>query len=148
MNLPCRIRCAALLVLPFLIFPVRLFAQTDHSPSLVPPLKPLVKLIWYLNAPVPKDNVRPVLTIKLLGDEKRDIFLLTELKVMAGPLRTSESILSEVKPYTTSFYLRASPETTAQIMSAASAEQLTILAEYSSADRILHVQRVERGGKD
>jgi len=139
-----RVRLEAILVLPFLILPVLLFAQTDHQPNFGPPLKPLVKLIGYLNAPVPKENVLPVLTIKLLDDEKRHTFLLTELKVMAGPLRTSESILSEVKPYTTNFHLYASQEITAQIMSATPAEQLTILAEYSSADRILRVQSVEK----
>lgn len=144
MNLPCRIRCAALLVLPFLIFPVRLFAQTDHPLNLGPPLKPLVKFVGYLDALVPKENVLPVLTIKLLGDEKHHTFLLNELKVMAGPLRTSESILSEVKPYSTNFHLHASREILAQIRSAPPTEQLTILAEYSSADRILRVQSVEK----
>ena len=144
MNLSRRIRLAAILVLLFLILPVLLFAQTGHYPNFSPPLKPLVKLIGYLNASVPKENVLPVLTIKFLDDEKRHTFLLTELKVMAGPLRTSESILSEVKPYTTNFHLRASQEMTAQIRSATPTEQLTILAEYSSADRILFVQSVEK----
>jgi hypothetical protein len=144
MNLSHRIRLEAILVLPFLILPVLLFAQTDHHPNLGPPLKPLVKLIGYLDAPVPKENVLPVLTIKLLGDEKRHAFLLTELKVMAGPLLTAESILSEIKPYTTNFHLHASQEITAQMRSAAPTEQLTILAEYSSADRILRVQSIEK----
>ncbi|NOT55712.1 MAG: hypothetical protein HOP18_14015 [Deltaproteobacteria bacterium] len=137
---------AALFVLPFLTFPALLLAQTDHHPNLGPPLRPLIKLIGYLNAPVPKENVLPVLTIKLLGDESRHTFLLNELKVMAGPLRTSESILSEVKPYSTNFHLHASQEILAQIRSAPPTEQLTILAEYSSADRILRVQHVEKTG--
>jgi hypothetical protein len=131
-------------VLSLFLFPLLLFAQTDRQPSFGLPLKPLVKLIGYLNAPVPKENIRTVLTIKLPDDEKRHTFLLTELKVMAGPLRTPESILSEVKPYTTNFHLHASRDATAQIASATPAEQLTILAEYSSADRILLVQSVEK----
>jgi hypothetical protein len=139
----CRIRLK-----PFsctsLILPVLLFAQTDPHSNFGPPLKPVVKLIGYFNAPVPKENVLPVLTIKLLGDKKRHTFLLSELKVMAGPLRTSESILSAVKPYTTNFHLHASQEILAQIRSAAPTEQLTILAEYSGADRILHVQNIEK----
>ena len=144
MGLSRRVQREAVLVLTFLIVPVLLFAQTDHQPNLGPPLKPLVKLIGYLNAPVPKENVRPVLTIKLPDDDKRHTFLLTELKIMTGPLRTPESILSEVKPYTTNFHLHASREIAAQIMSATPTEQLTILAEYSSADRILRVQSVEK----
>ena len=141
---PC-VRLTAGGVLSLFLFPLLLFAQTDRQPSFGPPLKPLVKLTGYLDAPVPKENVRPVLTMKLPDDEKRHTFLLTELKVMAGPLRTPESILAEVKPYTTNFYLHASRDATAQIASATPAEQLTILAEYSGADRILQVQSVEKG---
>jgi hypothetical protein len=148
MNLSRRLRLAAILVLSFLILPVLLFAQTGHPPNFSPPLKPLVKLIGHLNASVPKENVHPVLTIKLLDDEKRHTFLLTELKVMAGPLRTPESILSEVKPYTTNFHLHASAELLALIRRATPITQLTILAEYSSADRILRVQSVENGQQD
>ena len=148
MALSRRVRLKVILVLASLILPVLLFAQSDHQPSFGPPLKPLVKLIGYLNAPVPKENVLPVLTIKLPEDDHRHTFLLTEMKIMAGPLRTPESILSEVKPYTTNFHLYASREITAQITSAAPAEQLTILAEYASADRILRVLSVEREGKD
>ncbi len=144
MDLSRRVRLEAILIFTFLILPVPLFAQTDHQPSFGPPLKPLVKLIGYLNAPVPKENVLPVLTIKLPEDNDRHTFLLTEMKIMAGPLRTPESILSEVKPYTTNFHLRTSREITAQITSAAPAEQLTILAEYASADRILRVLSVEK----
>ena len=145
MNFSRRGRRGVIFVLAFLIFPARLFAQTEHQPSFGPPLKPLVKLTGYLDAPVPKENVRPALTIKLPGGEQRHTFLLTELKVMAGPPRTPESILSEIKPYTTNFHLHAPRELTAQIASATPAEQLTILAEYSSADRILRVQSVEKG---
>ena len=146
MELSRRVRLKVILVLISLIFPVLLFAQSDHQPSFGPPLKLLVKLIGYFNSPVPKENVLPVLTIKLPEDNDRHTFLLTEMKIMAGPLRTPESILSEVKPYTTNFHLYASREITAQITSATPGEQLTILAEYSSADRILRVQSVEKNG--
>ena len=148
MPLSRRFPRATMFVLPFLIFPALLLAQTDHSPSLGPPLKPLVKLIGSLNAPVPKDNVLPIVTLKLPGDEKRHTFLLSEMKIMAGPLRTPESILAEVKPYTTNFHLHASAELLALIRRATPITQLTILAEYSSADRILRVQSVETGQPD
>ena len=148
MNPSRRIQLEAILIFTFLILPVPLFAQGDHQPSFGPPLKLLVKLIGYLNAPVPKENILPVLTIKLPEDDHRHTFLLTEMKIMAGPLRTPESILSEVKPYTTNFHFHAPREITAQITSATPAEQLTILAEYASADRILRVLSVEREGKD
>jgi len=144
MNRSYCVRLKIILVLVFLTIPVSLFAQTEHQPSFGPPLKPLVKLTGYLNASVPKENVLPVLTIKLPDDGKRHTFLLTEMKVMTGPLRTPESILSEVKPYSTNFHFHASREITAQILNAMPAEQLTILAEYSSADRILRVQSVEK----
>jgi hypothetical protein len=145
MDLPPCVRLTTGGVLSLLLLPLVLFAQTHPQPSFGPPLKPLVKLTGYLDASVPKGNVRPVLTIKLPGDEKRHTFLLTELKVMTGPLRTPESILAEVRPYTTNFHLHASRDATAQIASATPAEQLTILAEYSGADRILQVQSVEKG---
>jgi len=70
--------------------------------------------------------------------------VLTDLRIMAGPLRTPGDILSEVKPYSTNFYIRASPDVVAQITSAAPTEQLTILAEYARADRVLLVQSVEK----
>ena len=140
-----RLGLKIILVLAFFIIPAPLFAQTEHQPGFGPPLKPLVKLTGYLNASVPKENVLPVLTIKLPDDDRRHTFLLTELKVMTGPLRTPESILSEVKPYSTNFHLHASREIAAQILSAMPTEQLTILAEYSSADRILRVQSVGKG---
>ena len=85
-----------------------------------------------------------MLTLTLPHDEKRYTFLLTELKVMAGPLRTPESILSEVKPYSPNFRLQASREVTTQIASATPTERLVILAEYSRADRLLLVQSVEK----
>ena len=53
-----------------------------------------------------------------------------------------------MKPYSTNFYIRASPDVVAQIASAAPTEQLTILAEYSRADRVLLVQNVEKKGTE
>ena len=123
---------------------VSAFAQLDRHPQFGPPQKPLVKLIGFLDATPSSENVRPVFTLKLPGDEKRHTFLLTDMRFMAGPLQTPESILSAVKPYSTNFYIRASQEMTKQIASATPAEQLTILAEYSSADRALLIQNVEK----
>jgi hypothetical protein len=123
-----------------------LFAQ-EQFPQLGPPLKPLIKLIGYLNAPVSPTNTYPVLTIALSGDEKRYTFLLTDMRIMAGPLRTPGDILSEVKPYSTNFYLRAPREVLAQLSDTAPTEQVSILAEYSRADRVLLVQSIEKSGQ-
>lgn len=120
------------------------FAQSHWHPNLGPPFRPLIKLIGFLNAPAAERTVHPVLTLALPADEKRYTFTLTDLRIMAGPLRTPGDILSEVKPYSTSFYLRAPREVVAQIASATPGEQLTILAEYSKADRVLLVQSVEK----
>ena len=67
------------------------------------------------------------------------------MKILAGPLKTPESILSEVKPFSTNFYLRTSPEVVERIRSAAPTEQLVITAEYSPRDRVLLVDTVEKG---
>jgi hypothetical protein len=109
------------------------------------PFKPRVKLIGFLNTPIAETETRPVLTIALPGDDKRYTFLLADMKILAGPLRTPGAILDEVKPFSTNFYLRASQEVVAQISSAAPTEQLAIFAEYSSGDRVLLVQAVEKG---
>jgi hypothetical protein len=120
------------------------FAQVQPLPEFGTPHKPLIKLIGFLNPTLSEYNTRPVLTLKLPDDEKRYTFLLTDMRIMAGPIRTPDSILSEVKPFSTNFYLRASRDVTAQISSATPAEQLAILAEYSSADRSLLVKGVEK----
>jgi hypothetical protein len=120
------------------------FAQIHPRPDFGPPHKPLIKLIGFLNLTPSEHNTRPILTFKLPDDEKRYTFLLTDMRIMAGPLRTPESILAEVKPFSTNFYLRASRDVTAQISSATPAEQLVILAEYSSADRSLLVKGIEK----
>jgi hypothetical protein len=105
-------------------------------------------LVGFLNATPAPNNVLPVVTVKLPGDEKRHTLLVTEIKVMAGPPRTAESILSEVKPYTPNFHIRTSPEIATQIASATPTEQLTILAEYSQSDRALQIQGFEKGAKE
>ncbi|MBM4254890.1 MAG: hypothetical protein FJ147_03230 [Deltaproteobacteria bacterium] len=123
------------------------YGQHQH-PSLAPPLRPLVKLVGFLNPTLSPNNLLPVVTLKLPGDQKRYTFLVTEIKVMAGPLRTAESILAEVKPYRTSFHIRTSRDIAAQIAAATPSEQLTILAQYSQADRALLIQGFEKGSAD
>jgi hypothetical protein len=123
-----------------------LFAQ-DQFPDLGPPLKPLIKLIGYLNAPVAPTNTYPVLTLALAGDEKRYTFIQTDMRIMAGPLRTPGDILDEVKPYSPNFHLRGSREVLAQLSDTAPTEQISILAEYSQADRVLLVQSVEKSAE-
>jgi hypothetical protein len=124
------------------------FSQVRFPPEIGSPFRTRIKLIGFLNAKIEQDETRPVLTIGLPADEKRYTFLLTDMKILAGPLKTPGSILSEVKPFSTNFYLRASPEVVAQISGAAPTEQLAITAEYSSGDRVLLVDTVEKGELD
>ena len=125
-------------------FPIVSHAQDSLQPRIGPQLKPLVKLVGFLNATPAPTNVQPLITFKLPGDDKPYTFLVTEMKVMAGPLRTAESILSEVKPYTPNFQIRTSREIAAQIAAANPTERLTILAEYSRTDRALQIQGFEK----
>ena len=136
-------RSATVLVTLFsLSFPA--YGQHPYPPSVVPQIKPLVKLVGYVNATPAPTNVQPVVTFKLPGNKKPFTFLVTEMKVMAGPLRTAESILAEVKPYTPNFRIRTSPEIAAQLAETSPTERLTILAEYSQSDRALLIQSVQR----
>lgn len=114
------------------------------QPELGQPFKPLIKLIGFLNEPTPATSPKPVLTLAFAGDEKRYTFTLTDMRIMAGPLLTPGDILSQVKPYSTNFYLRGPRDVLTQISSATPAEQLSILAEYSRTDRVLLVQSVEK----
>jgi hypothetical protein len=125
---------------------VSVFAQIDNStqPRFGPPLRPLIKLIGFINASPSPMSPKPVLTLALPGEEKRYTFTLTDMRIMAGPLRTPGDILDEVKPYSTNFYIRASREVVAQISDTSPSQQLTILAEYSRSDRVLLVQSVEK----
>lgn len=133
------------LALGSILLGVPVLSQGDDHQRFGPPLRPMVKMIGFLNATIEKTETRPVLTIALPADEKRYTFLLTDMKILAGPLRTPGDILSEVKPYSTNFYLRAPQDVAAQISSAAPTEQLTIVAEYHQGDRVLFVQGVEKG---
>ena len=117
----------------------------ENFPSLATPkLKLMVKMTGFINATPAATNVYPVLTLKLQGEEKLYTFLLTEMKVMAGPLRTSESILSEVKPFKPNFHVRTSREITARLVTASPTEQLTFLALYSQSDRVLVIENFEQ----
>ena len=119
-------------------------AQVHHKPfPWSPPHKPLIKLIGYVNAQPPKHPAYPPLTLELPG-EKQVSFVLTDMQIMAGPLRTPGSILDEVDPYSVNFYLRASRKAVTEIANSQPDEQLTILARYSSGDRTLLVQKVEK----
>ena len=114
------------------------------QPEFGPPLRPLIKLIGFLSEPGPAVGPKPVLTLALAGDDKRYSFTLTDMRIMAGPLITPGDILSQVRPYSTSFYLRGPREVMAEISDTAPGQQLSILAEYSRADRVLFVQGVEK----
>jgi hypothetical protein len=134
-----------LVVLSLLSVHTAVFAQHEFPPGhFGPPFRPLIKLIGFLNASPSETNTYPLLTLAFPADDKRYTFLLTDLRIMASPLRTPGAILAEVKPYSTNFHIRASRGVVQQITSAAPTEQLTILAEYSKADRVLLVQSVEK----
>ena len=137
---------SSLIALVLLSGTVAVFAQFhEHSqPELGQPFKPLIKLVGFLNEPTPATSPKPVLTLALAGDEKRYTFTLTDMHIMAGPLITPGDILSQVKPYSTNFYLRGPREVMTQISSTTPGEQLSILAEYSRPDRVLLVQSVEK----
>jgi len=119
-------------------------AQIQQPPELGPRLKPLVKLVGFLNAPRPQHNAHPVLTVKLPYDDKQYTFLLTDLRIMAGPVLTPGDILSEVTPYTPNFYIRTAREVATQIASAGPTDRLSILAEYWAANRALSIQSFEK----
>ncbi|HEV8715079.1 MAG TPA: hypothetical protein VGX03_19895 [Candidatus Binatia bacterium] len=141
-----RFALPSLLALLVLSGMVSVFAQiNDYSqPEFGPPLRPLIKLIGFLNEPTPATSPKPVLTLALAGDEKRYTFTVTDMRIMAGPLITPGDILSQVKPYSTNFYLRGPRDVMAQISDSSPSQQLSILAEYSRADRVLLVQSVEK----
>ena len=126
------------------LLPFSVFGQGHEHPNFGPPHRPKVKMIGFLNAKIAETETRPVVTLALPADEKRYTFLLEDMKILAGPLRTPGSILSEVKPFSTNFYVRTSQEMAAQISSAAPTEQLTLIGDYHSADRVLFIQGVEK----
>jgi hypothetical protein len=134
----------ASLALMILMTSTLVFAQGRPIPDFGPPERPLIRLIGFLEPDIPQNTTDTVLTIALPGDEKRYTFLLKQLLIMAGPLRTPGDILDEVKPYSTNFYIRAPENIVAQIRNAPPTEQLSILAQYSSADRSLMVVGFEK----
>jgi hypothetical protein len=132
----------AAFLLGFLVLILPAHGQDQLSPIAVPQPKPLVQMTGFLNAPVEAMNIRPVLTLKLPGEEKFYTFLLTDMKIMAGPFRTPDSILSEVKPYKPNFHIRASREITAQLVAAQPTAQLVFRALYSKPDRVLIIENL------
>ena len=139
-----RISCGTITAILLLLLSFPVYGQ-DHLDSRVsPPLKPLVKMIGFVNATPAPTNVLPLLTFSLPGHKQRYTFLVSDMKVMAGPLRTAEGILAEVKPYTPNFRIRTSREIATQIAQTSPIEQVTILAEYARGDRVLTIQGFEK----
>jgi hypothetical protein len=103
----------------------------------------MLQMTGYVNPPITAQENRPVVTLAIPGHENRYKFLVVDTKLLAGPLRTPSDILAEVKPYTTSFYLRGPQEVLAQITHAAPTDRLAITGEYSRNGRLLFVQSVE-----
>jgi len=134
----------SLIMFVLLSLPLSALAQVHQTPELGPQPKPLVKLVGFLNAPRPQNNAYPVLTLKLPYDDKQYTFLLTDLRIMAGPILTPGDILSAVTPYTPNLYIRTSRDIAAQIAGAGPTDRLSILAEYWEADRALSIQSFEK----
>lgn len=120
-----------------------LWAQR-HDRALVLPHRPVIKLIGFFQPEPPKPSARPVLTLAFPDDDTRYTFVMTDMKILAGPLKTPGAILDEVRPFTPNFYVRLSPTDAPYLTSATPAEQVTILAEYVRADRSLLVTGFEK----
>ncbi|MEW6298960.1 MAG: hypothetical protein AB1671_14690 [Thermodesulfobacteriota bacterium] len=120
------------------------FAQVRPFPDFGPPQRPLIKLIGFLDPEPPQNTTETVLTVALPGEEQRRTFLLKQLLIMAGPLRTPGDILDDVRPYSTNFYIRAPEDIVEQIKQSSPAEPIAILAEYVRADRSLMVVGIEK----
>ena len=120
------------------------FSQDRPQPNFGPSLRPLLKMTGLVNAEIEKTETRPVVTLALPGQQNRYKFLVTDTKLLAGPLRTPSDILAEVKPYTTSFYLRGPQDLIAQVGNATPSEPIAITAEYSRHGRLLFVQGIEK----
>lgn len=119
-------------------------AQVRPPENLGPPLRPAVKMTGLVNAPIAATETRPVVMLAVPGHKERYKFLVTDMKLLAGPLRTPSDILAEVKPYTTSFYLRGPKEAVSRIVSAAPTDEIAITAEYSRNGRLLFVDTIEK----
>ena len=124
--------------------------QTDFYPAdfrpanFRPGQRPAIKLVGYLNPNPPKTNVRPVLTLAFPGHDKHYTFVMVDMQILAGPILTPGTILSEVMPFTPSFYVRLSPADVKRMTSATPAQRLTIMAEYGQRDRSLLVTGFEK----
>lgn len=116
------------------------FYPVDFQPG----QRPAIKLVGYLNPNPPKTNVRPVLTLAFPGHDKPYTFLMVDMQILAGPVLTPGTILSEVSPFTPSFYVRLSPADVKSMTSATPAQRLTIMAEYGRSDRSLLVTGFEK----
>ncbi len=145
MFYPCfRFNVLVILASVALYFPPLAFSQEEFHPNLGPTLRPAIKMTGFVNAEVEKTETRPVVTLALPGQKKLYKFLVTDTKLLAGPLRTPSDILAEVKPYTTSFYLRGPKDVIAQVGAATPTEPIAITGEYSRNGRLLFVQNVEK----
>ncbi|MCS6925363.1 MAG: hypothetical protein NZ578_05610 [Candidatus Binatia bacterium] len=118
-------------------------AQVRSVPDFAPPQRPLIKLIGFLDPDPPPHTTDTVLTLALPGEAGHRTFLLKQMLVMAGPLRTPGAILDEVRPYATNFYIRAPANLVEQIKHSSPATPIAILAEYTRADRSLMVVGIE-----
>lgn len=118
-------------------------AQVRSVPDFAPPQRPLIKLIGFLDPDPPPHTTDTVLTVALPGEAGHRTFLLKQLLIMAGPLRTPGDILDEVRPYATHFYIRAPANLVEQIKQSSPTTPVAILAEYGRADRSLTVVGIE-----
>jgi hypothetical protein len=125
-----------------LLFATITFAQDNPAQHLGPFLRPMLKMTGFVNAQVAANETRPVVTLMLPGHEGRYTFLITDIKLLAGPLRTPSDILAEVAPHTPNFRLRGPQEVVEQISNAATTMPLAITAEYARSDRLLLVQSI------
>jgi hypothetical protein len=126
-----------------LFYSSSVFAQARRPGNLGPPLRPMLQMTGFVNPSTVDADNRPVVTLALPGQKKHYRFLVTDTKLLAGPLRTPSDIFAEVKPYTTSFYLRGPQKILSQITTATSTDRLTITGEYSRNGRFLFVQSIE-----
>jgi len=116
----------------------------EHPPfNLGPSLRPMLRMTGIVNAKVEATETRPVVTLSLPGHTEQYTFLVTDTKLLAGPLRTPSDILAEVKPYLPNFRLRGPQELMTQISRATPTTPISITGEYSRNGRLLFVQSVE-----
>lgn len=133
----------SVLLIVLLGFSSAAVAQVRSVPDFAPPQRPLIKLIGFLDPDPPPHTTDTVLTVALPGETRHRTFLLKQLLIMAGPLRTPGDILDEVRPYATNFYIRAPANLVEQIKHSSPTTPVAILAEYRRADRSLLVVGIE-----